>query len=94
MIYAADIKKHMQQMEKKTRLPSKALDFVTSNHVAHYRTHPTVYSKRIDEVLATVEDNWTVILQLIDKDSQAPLLPTKKRKRTKARKIKKSKPTL
>lgn len=97
MIYANDIKKHIRQMEKKTRLPSYSLDFETSNHVAHLRTHPTAYSKRIDSILTKVEHNWTTLLEAIGDHSHETTSAPKRTKRLRSKKIKKlrsSKPTL
>ena len=65
MIYASEIKKHMAQIQHRTNLPSSSLDFVTSNHVAHFRAHPTTYSKKVDSVLAKVEKNWTMLLEML-----------------------------
>lgn len=97
MIYAADIKKHIRRMEKKTKLPSYSLDFVTSNHVAHYRTHPTAYSKRIDQILTTVEHNWSTLMSALGEYSGEASAPIKRAKRAKSKatkRISKSKNTL
>lgn len=89
MIYASEIKKHIRQMEKRTHLPSYSLDFVTSNHVAHLRTHPTAYSKRIDSVLSKVEHNWTTLLQAMADHSLETKTAPRRIKRSKAKAIKK-----
>lgn len=65
MLYALDIRKHIKRMEKKTNLPTPAVDFVTSNHVSHLRTHPVEYSKRIDAVLDRVETNWKDLIDVL-----------------------------
>lgn len=95
MIFANDIKRHIKKMEKKTGLPNQSLDFVTSNHVAHLRTHPTAYSKRIDAILERTETNWTGLLQVLADASFAPpnssSYPGKRARRSISRKVKSSK---
>lgn len=84
MIYASEIKKHMARIQRRTNLPSSSLDFVTSNHVAHYRVHPTAYSKKIDSVLENVEKNWTVLLETLAHHSN-PGLPLRPKGKVRSR---------
>lgn len=67
MIYASEIRRHMLLMEEKTGIHPNYVDFMTSNHVSHYREQPFEYSKRVDSVLDHVEHNWKLLLDHVEK---------------------------
>lgn len=73
MLYKTDIDKHIKRIERKTKLLVTTHDFVTSNHVAHFRTHPIEYSKRVDSILYRVEAQWAILMDaLADFSKSAP----------------------
>ena len=86
MIYAKEIKSHISRIQRKARLPIQSVDFVTSDHVAHYRTHPAAYSKRIDAVLSRVEMGWITLMKELHLHGSAPLIKSSKSLRKKIKK--------
>lgn len=89
MIYAKDIKDHMKRIEKKTKLKVQEWDFEKSEHVAHFRAFPVVYSKRVDSVLSRVEDQWRALMQALAQETpDLSTLPTSLKRKAKPKRSK------